>query len=175
MDYIIQEKDYWIHQDALSITLNALGGANRIQCSVVSGAVIMCFLEDVKPASQGGDPENGDGLYYGVNHEPKRWPLSISPTFFNTDSHKYVYVAIPRSETVGTQAVIVFPSEELDIYGRARRLLTQETGEPLLNEDGEQQVSYEQIGSTDYFYIYLNGIISAPAVNAATGREERGW
>lgn len=160
--YVTKPADYWIASNAVNITLNALGDKNRIQCSVASGAVIMCFLEDVKPASQGGDPENGDGLYYGANHEPKRWPLTISPTYFNTDSHKYVYVAIPRSESVGTQAVIVFPSKELDIYGRAR----------LLQGDTE---SYEQIGSTDYFYIYLNGIISAPAYNAGTGKEERGW
>ena len=163
MKYIVtQPKDYWIASNAVNITLNALGDKNRIQGSVVSGAVIMCFLEDVKPASQGGDPENGDGLYYGANHEPKRWPISISPTYFNSDTHKYVYAAVPRTEAIGTQAVIVFPSEELDIYGRACR---------LQNETGV----YEQIGSTDYFYIYLNGIISAPAVNAVTGKEERGW
>lgn len=163
MRYIVtQPKDYWIAPNAVNITLNALGDKNRIQCSVVSGAVIMCFLEDVKPASQGGDPENGDGLYYGANHEPKRWPISISPTYFNSDTHKYVYVAIPRSEAIGTQAVIVFPSKELDIYGRALRL-----------QDGDDEPTYEQIGSTDYFYVYLNGIISAVYTDA--GVEKRRW
>lgn len=160
--YVTQTKDYWIANNAVSITLNALGEKNRIQGGVASGAVIMCFVEDIKAESEGGEPGNGDGLWYGSNHEPKRWPLSLSPTYFNSDTHKYVYAAIPRSTSVGSQAFIVFPSEELDIYGRARRL------------QGANE-SYEQIGSTDYFYVFLQGIISAPQLNPETNKEERGW
>ena len=160
--YVTQSKDYWIAPTAVNITLNALSEKNRIQGSVASGAVIMCFIEDIKAESAGGEPGNGDGLWYGTNHEPKRWPLSLSPTFFNSDTHKYVYAAIPRSTSVGSQAVIVFPSEELDIYGRARRL------------QGEAE-SYEQIGSTDYFYVFLQGIIGAPQLNPDTNRVERSW
>ena len=160
--YITSPADYWIAPTAVNISLNALGNANRIQGSVVSGAVIMCFVESIRPASQGGEPENGDGLYYGANHEPKRWPLSLSPTYFNSNTHKYVYAAIPRSTSVGNQAVVVFPSEQLDIYGRALRL-----------QDGDDEPTYEQIGSTDYFYVYLNGIISAVYTDA--GVEKRRW
>jgi len=160
--YVTQPKDYWIASSAVNITLNALGEKNRIQGSVASESVIMCFVESIKAESEGGEPGNGDGLWYGPDHEPKRWPLTLSPTYFNSETHKYVYVAIPRSTSVGSQAVIVFPSEELDIYGRARRL----------QNDVE---SYEQIGSTDYFYVWLHGIISAPQYNAETQREERGW
>lgn len=152
--YVTQSKDYWIASTAVSITLNALSDKNRIQGSVASGAVIMCFIEDIKAESAGGEPGNGDGLWYGANHEPKRWPLSLSPTYFNSDTRKYVYAAIPRSTSVGSQAVIVFPSEELDIYGRARRLVADEE-------------SYVQIGSEDYFYVYLQGIIGAPSGSPA--------
>lgn len=161
--YVTKPADYWIANNAVNITLNALGEKNRIQGSVASGAVIMCFVDSIRAeGTPGGEPGNGDGLWYGSNHEPKRWPLSLSPTYFNSDTHKYVYVAIPRSTSVGTQAVIVFPSEELDIYGRAKRVLVNpETGEPVLNDDGEQQDTYAQIGSTDYFYVWLNGIIGA--------------
>lgn len=151
--YVTQPKDYWIAPNAVSITLNALGDANRIQASVASGAVIMCFVEDIKAESAGGEAGNGDGLWYGNNHEPKRWPLVVSPTYFNTDSEKYVYVAIPRRTEVGSQAVIVFPSEEIDIYGRAKRTTI---------VDEEPVTTYEQIGSTDYFYVYLHGVISIP-------------
>ena len=156
--YVAKTADYWIAPTAVTITLNALSEKNRIQGSVASGAVIMCFIEDIKAESAGGEPGNGDGLWYGSNHEPKRWPLSISPTFFNSDTRKYVYAAIPRSTSVGSQAVIVFPSEELDIYGRARRLV-----------GGEE--SYVQIGSEDYFYVYLQGIIGVPSGSP----ERRSW
>ena len=164
--YVTQPKDYWIAPNAVSITLNALGEKNRIQGSVASGAVIMCFIEDIKAESAGGEPGNGDGLWYGANHEPKRWPLSLSPTYFNSDTRKYVYVAIPRSTTVGSQAVIVFPSEKLDIYGRVLRL----TDDSSDDSSGEDQ--YVQVGSTDYFYVYLQGIIGA-ADAVVTG--ERRW
>lgn len=142
MDYIIQEKDYWIHQDALSITLNALGGANRIQCSVVSGAVIRVFVENV-------DAE--DTLGYNAAHSYKSWLLSVSPTFFSSDTEKYVYVAVPKTTTIGTRAIVVFPSELLDIYGKNA-------------ED-------VQIGSTDYYYIYIYGHISA--VETSGGHSQR--
>ena len=92
MDYIAQPKDYWIAQEAIKITLNALGNPNRIQGSLASGAAILCYIEGV------------DGLGYDNGHRFKTWPLSLSPTFFNTNTRKYVYAAIPRSSAIGTQA-----------------------------------------------------------------------
>ena len=129
MDYIAQPKDYWIAPNAVNITLNALGNPNRTQGSVASGAAILCYIEGVA------------GLGYDNGHRFKTWPLSISPTYFNSNTAKYVYVAIPRSTSVGTQAVVVFPSEKLDIYGK--------------------NVGNAQLGSTDYYYIWLQGIITA--------------
>lgn len=146
--------DYWIAPNAITISLNALGDANRIYGSVTSGAVIMCYVDAIKPASQGEQyAGNGDGLNYGADHEPRRWPLSISNTYFNDNTPKYVYVAIPRSAAVGTKAVVVFPGEKLDIYGRAERRIS----------PGSEEVVYEQVGSEDYFYVWLQGIIGAPA------------
>jgi len=129
MDYIAQPKDYWIALNAINITLNALGDPNRTQGSVASGAAILCYIEGI------------DGLGYDNGHRFRTWPLTISPTYFNSNTAKYVYVAIPRTSSVGTQAVVVFPSEKLDIYG--------------VNE------SDAQVGSTDYYYIWLQGIITA--------------
>lgn len=138
MDYIAQPKDYWIAQGAITITLNALGNPNRMQGSVASGAAILCYIEGV------------DGLGYDNGHRFKTWPLSLSPTYFNSDTQKYVYVAIPRTATVGTQAVVVFPSEKLDVYGK--------------NSDGAQ------VGSVDYYYVWLQGIISSSGDYGTTNR-----
>ncbi len=135
--------NYWIAPNAITISLNAIGDANRIQGSVASDSVVSCYMEDIKPESAG--PEyagNGDGLDLDNGRNPKRWPLVMSPTYFNSDTAKYVYVAIPRRASFSTQAVVVFPSEKLDLYGK--------------------NANDEQVGSTDYFYIWLQGIISAP-------------
>lgn len=150
--YITQPKDYWIAYNAITITLNARAEPNRTQGSAASGAVIICFVDSIKPESSGGEPGNGDGLWYGVDHNPRRWPLSVSPTYFNSDTKKYVYCAIPRTSKVGTQATIVFPSEQLDVYGK--------------NADGEQ------VGSADFFYVFLQGVISEPDNNTPS---ERHW
>ena len=138
MDYIAQPKDYWIAPNALKINLNALGSPQRTQSSLASGAVIMCYIKDV------------DGLEYDNGHQYRAWQLSVSPTYFNTFTPKYVYVAIPRSPEVGVQAVVVFPSEVLDIYG--------------VNEAGDQ------VGSEDFYYIWLQAIISE-SVNGTRRRE----
>ena len=139
--------NYWIAPNAVNITLNALGNENRIQGSVASGAVISCYIESVTPGGA-----NGDGLGLDNGRNPKRWPLVISPTYFNSDTQKYVYAAIPRRSSFSTQAVIVFPSEKIDIYG--------------------VNANDEQIGSSDYFYIWLQGIISAPVINSGVLKRE---
>ena len=79
--------NYWIAANALSISLNALGDANRIQCGLATGSVIMCYIKGVGPTA------DSDGLEYDNGHNYRRWPLTISPTYFNTYSKKYVYVS----------------------------------------------------------------------------------
>ena len=44
---IATAQNYWISTSALTITLNALGEANRVQASVASGAQIMCYIRGV--------------------------------------------------------------------------------------------------------------------------------
>lgn len=135
MSTYAKTNQYWIAPEAVKITLNALGNANRVQASVASGAVVSCYIEGI----EGLDLDNG--------RNPRRWSIACSPTYFNSDSAKYIYVAIPRSIDVAVQAMIVYPSEKLDLYG--------------VNEGGQQ------IGSVDYFYVWLQGIISAPTGNPA--------
>ena len=143
MDYIAQPKDYWIAPNAIHISLNALGDANRIQCSVATGSVIMCYIYGT----------TNDGLGYDNGHQYRTWPIVIAPTYFNTNTQKYVYAAIPKNQSVGTTAMVVFPTEQLDIYGK--------------NE------SNEQVGSTDYYFIWLQGIISE--VSETNSTLERQW
>ena len=132
--------NYWIASNALYITLNANGGPDYLLGNTASGAHILCYMKGI------------NGLEYDAGHNYRRWPLSLTPTHFETHTEKYVYCAIPRPGNAAEMAVIVFPSEHLDIYGK--------------NEIGRQ------IGSEQYYYIWLQGIISSSGV---TGANDRGW
>lgn len=175
--------NYWISPTALSITLNALGEANRIQASVASGAAIVCYIRGVKPASAGSEyAKNGDGLEYDNGHNYRRWPLAIMPTYFNTNDEIYLYVAIPRSMATGTDALVVFPNRKLDIYGYevVTQIVRDDDGH-MLTPDGEitddpdkaarEDVQGTQYGTDDYFYIWLQGIITG----SGTGYTPREW
>ena len=91
-----------------------------------------------------------DVISYDAGHNYRRWVLQASPTVFNTHTEKYVYVAIPRNETQNV-ATVVFPSELLDMYGK-----------------NEKQ---EQIGSENYYYIFLQGILTSSGDNGTTPRD----
>lgn len=126
--------NYWISPNAVRITLNAMGKKDYIQCGAAGGAVIMCYIRDV------------DGLGYDAGHNYRRWPIVTAPVYFNSWTRKYVYIAIPRSTAVGTSAILVFPSKHIDLYG--------------MTEPAEGETEGEQIGSNDYYYIFLRGVIS---------------
>lgn len=134
--------NYWISNSALYIQLNATGEPNRIQASVVSDASILCYMQGI------------DGLGYDAGHNYQRWTLAAYPSEFPSDERRYLYVAIPRPRKTDSPdgairqrnaddvALVVFPSEQIDIYGKS---ITDES---------------KQVGSEDYYYIYLQGIIS---------------
>ena len=130
-------RDYWISPNALHIERNAMSNPDYIQASCVSGAQILVYIKDI--------------ISYDAGHNYRRWPLQASPTVFNTHTEKYVYVAIPRDSVTST-AMVVFPSEKLDIYGKNEK--------------------EEQIGSENYYYIFLQGILSSSGDN---GTEPRDW
>lgn len=131
-------QDYWISPYALHIERNALGNPDYIQASCMSGAQILVYVKDI--------------IGYDVGHNYRRWPLQASPTVFNSHSEKYVYAAIPRDFSSTESARIVFPSEQLDIYGK--------------------NVKEEQIGNEKYYYIFLQGILTSSGDN---GTEQRKW
>lgn len=131
-------QDYWISPYALHIERNALGNPDYIQASCMSGAQILVYVKDI--------------IGYDVGHNFRRWPLQASPTVFNSHSEKYVYAAIPRDFSSTESARIVFPSEQLDIYGK--------------------NVKEEQIGNEKYYYIFLQGVLTSSGDN---GTEQRTW
>ena len=102
----VKNTNYWILRSALYIQLNAMGEPDYIQCSVISGASILCYMSDVP------------GLGYDAGHNYQRWPLAAYPSIFPDSGKKYIYVAIPRVRTGDNDiATLVFPSQRIDIYG----------------------------------------------------------
>lgn len=140
--------NYWISSTALYIQLNAMGEPDYIQCSVVSGASVLCYMSDVP------------GLGYDAGHNYQRWPLAAYPSIFPDSGRKYVYIAIPRQSTTdNNQATVVFPGQKIDIYGKA------------ITASGTVG---EQIGNEAYYYIFTGGIISAVKTDADNTRK-REW
>lgn len=130
-------KDYWISSTALHIELNALGNPDYIQASCISGAQILVYVKNI--------------IGFDAGHNYRRWSLQASPTVFNSHTEKYVYAAIPRSLSSAASARIVFPSEQIDIYGK--------------------NANAEQIGDEKYYYIFLQGKITSSGDNGTIARD----
>lgn len=125
-----------------------MGEPDYIQCSVVSGASVLCYMSDVP------------GLGYDAGHNYQRWTLAAYPSIFPDSARKYVYIAIPRQSTTdNNQATVVFPGEKIDIYGKT------------IPSSGTEGV---QIGNEAYYYIFTGGIISAVKTDADNTRK-REW
>lgn len=152
----VKNTNYWILRSALYIQLNAMGEPDYIQCSVVSGASILCYMSDVP------------GLGYDAGHNYQRWTLAAYPSIFPDSGKKYIYVAIPRVRTGDNDiATLVFPSQRIDLYGKA---IIEQT-----KEDGSKElVSGDQIGNENFYYIYLQGIISEVKTDTDNTRK-REW
>lgn len=134
--------NYWISPTALTITLNANGDKDYIQANVAGGAMIMCYMAGI------------DGLGFDNGHNYQRWQLVANPTYFNSETEKFVYVAIPRSRKADNDvALVVYPSEKIDVYGK--------------------NAANEQLGSDEFYYVFLHGVISASVVNGE--ERERVW
>ena len=138
--------NYWISSSALYIQLNAMGEPDYIQCSVVSGASILCYMQGIP------------GLEYDAGHNYQRWPLAAYPSVFPDSERKYIYVAIPRVSTAEKNtAIVVYPSERIDLYGYS-----------IANPD-------KLVGDERFYYIYLQGIISEVKTDADGKTRKRDW
>lgn len=95
-------KDFWIHPNALTITLNYFGDPQLIQTSMLAGAVIMAYRKDV--------------ISYDAAHNFREWKLQAFPTQLNDTCAYYVHAELSRS---GDTAMIIYSPYKRDIQGRS--------------------------------------------------------
>ena len=136
--------EHWIKPDAVTINLNHFGDPDYLQVSVLAGAVVMAFKQDI--------------IGYNAAHNYRTWPLQAVNTYLETTSAYNVYARLTRSE-VNASALIVYDPILRDIEGR-----------PIsLSEDGT-----EILGEADpaYFYVFLGQISSSiKSSGQSTSRE----
>lgn len=137
--------EHWIKPDALTINLNHFGDPDYLQVSVLAGAVVMAFKQDV--------------IGYNAAHNYRTWTLEAANTYLETSSAYNVYARLTRSE-VNARALVVYDTVLRDIEGR--EITYAEDGSEILGE-----------ANPDYFYMYL-GQISA-SVNSNGESVQREW
>lgn len=137
--------EHWIKPDALTINLNHFGDPDYLQVSVLAGAVVMAFKQDV--------------IGYNAAHNYRTWPLDAANTYLETTSAYNVYARLTRSE-VNARALVVYDTVLRDIEGR----------EITYAEDGSEVLGD---ANPDYFFVFL-GQISA-SVNENGGITSRKW
>ena len=130
--------EHWIRPDALKINLNHFGDPDYLQVSLLAGAVVMAFKQDV--------------ISYNAAHNYRTWPLQAANTYLETSSAYHVYARLTRSE-VNASALVVYDRVLRDIEGREITYAVDE-------ETGEQ---VEVLGepSDIYFYIFLGKLSSS--------------
>ena len=137
--------EHWIKPDALTINLNHFGDPDYLQVSVLAGAVVMAFKQDV--------------IGYNAAHNYRTWPLEAANTYLETTSAYNVYARLTRSE-VNARALVVYDTVLRDIEGR----------EITYAEDGSEVLGD---ANSDYFFVFL-GQISA-SVNSNGESVQREW
>lgn len=142
-------KDFWIHPNALTITLNYFGDPQLIQTSMLAGAVIMAYRKDV--------------ITYDAAHNFREWKLQAFPTQLNDTCTYYVHAELSRS---GDTAMIIYSPVKRDIEGRT--LLRVEK-----DENGRDVEVWDNNLSTESYFIYLGTISASVDNDGAT--VERFW
>lgn len=137
--------EHWIKQDAITINLNHFGDPDYLQVSVLAGAVVMAFKQDV--------------IGYNAAHNYRTWPMQAANTYLENTSAVNVYARLTRSE-VNASALIIYDPVLRDIEGRA--ISYTEDGSEILGE-----------ADTAYFYIFLGQISSS--INNKGEQIEREW
>lgn len=140
--------NYWISPTALHITLNAMDNVDYIHANASGDASILVYISGV--------------IDYDNAHNYRKFPITLSSTAFGSPDSKYVYVAIPRTLDNTVPSIVVFPSKPISVYGK----------EIITNPDNTLSEG-AQLGDEKYFYIFLQGIISAS--ETATSVVKREW
>ena len=94
-------KDFWIHPNALTITLNYFGDPQLIQTSMLAGSVILAY--------------NKNYIGYDAAHNYREWKLQTFPTQLNDTCAYYVHAELSRD---GDTAMIIYSPVKRDIEGR---------------------------------------------------------
>ena len=136
--------EHWIKPDALTINLNHFSDPDYLQVSVLAGAVVMAFKQDV--------------IGYNASHNYRTWPLEAANTYLETSSAYNVYARLTRSE-VNARALIVYDTVLRDIEGR----------EITYAEDGSEVLGD---ASADYFFVYLGQISGSVDSNGQSVQRE---
>ena len=137
--------EHWIKPDALTIKLNHFGDPDYLQVSVLAGAVVMAFKQDV--------------IGYNAAHNYRTWPLEAANTYLETSSAYNVYARLTRSE-VNARALIVYDTVLRDIEGR----------EITYAEDGSEVLGD---ASADYFFVFLGQV--SPNIDSDGQMVQREW
>lgn len=95
-------KDFWIHPNALTITLNYFGDSQLIQTSMLAGAVIIAYRKDV--------------ITYDAAHNFREWKLQAYPTQLSDTCEYFVHAELSRN---GNTAMIIYSPVKRDIEGRS--------------------------------------------------------
>lgn len=137
--------EHWIKQDAIIINLNHFGDPDYLQVSVLAGAVVMAFKQDV--------------IGYNAARNYRTWPLQAANTFFETTDALNVYARLTRSE-VNASALIIYDPVLRDIEGRS--ISYADDGSEILGE-----------ADAEYYYIYLGQISSS--IDSDGNEVDRHW
>ena len=136
--------EHWIKPDALTINLNHFGDPDYLQVSLLAGAVVMAFKQDV--------------IGYNAAHNYRTWPLEAANTYLETSSAYNVYARLTRSE-VNARALIVYDTVLRDIEGR--EITYAEDGSEILGEP-----------NPDLYYVFLGQISGSVDNNGQSVQRE---
>ena len=136
--------EHWIKPDALTINLNHFGDPDYLQVSVLAGAVVMAFKQDV--------------IGYNAAHNYRTWPLEAANTYLETTSVVNVYAKLTRSE-VNARALIAYDTVLRDIEGR----------EITYGEDGSEILGEP---NPDLYYVFLGQISESIGSNGQSKQRE---
>ena len=95
-------KDFWIHPNALTITLNYFDDPQLVQTSMLAGSVILAY--------------NKNYIGYDAAHNYREWKLQAFPTQLNDTCAYYVHAELSRD---GDTAMIIYSPVKRDIEGRS--------------------------------------------------------
>ena len=142
-----QNPQYWINQRALTFSENDLENVNRIAVSLVSGTVIMVYEKGV--------------IDYAPDGNFQKWALKGYSTRLVSDLAHHIYARLSRTEK---DALIVFSINNYNIDGSITTIVTDASGNPVLDEDGKKQTTTSE-PNPNYWYVKI-GEITATVGNS---------